>query len=497
MTTDLARRTAWIVGALVLVRLIVAAFTPLAFDEAYYWTWSKHLQGGYYDHPPMVAFIIRLGTMIAGDTQLGVRLVSILLALPMSWAVYRTAQMLFAYDRIASASAIFLNATLVVSVGTIITTPDSPLMVASAFVLYALAKVLTTGRGVWWLGVGVAVGLALLSKYTALYFGAAILIWLLLAKDLRRWLATPWPYLGALLSLAIFSPVLFWNADHQWVSFIKQLGRAQIRTWSLNYFAELVPVQFGFATPSVFILGVLGLYALSRRNDVGRGARVLIATSVLTLFCYMAWHSFHERVEGNWLAPVYPAFAIAAAYAAYGTGWTGRLQKLVHGCRRSALAVGIILFALLILQLCTGIFTLFKRDGSVRAVGIGWPAMARDIEAAREVLGATCVLANDYGTTSMLMFYLPKGSCIAQYSGRIRWENLPEPDDALLRGRVLMVGMRNADTILQDKYARTERLQDLTRTRLGAVIETYELDLLERAKGATLDRSPPPEIVAR
>ena len=71
------------------LRLVAAAFTPITFDEAYYWMWSKHLAGGYYDHPPMVAVVIRLGTLIAGDTELGVRLVSILLALPMSWAVYR------------------------------------------------------------------------------------------------------------------------------------------------------------------------------------------------------------------------------------------------------------------------------------------------------------------------------------------------------------------------------------------------------------------------
>ena len=81
--------------ALVAVRLVAAALTPLTFDEAYYWMWSKHLAGGYYDHPPMVALVIRLGTMIAGDTELGVRLVSILLALPMSWAVYRAAAILF------------------------------------------------------------------------------------------------------------------------------------------------------------------------------------------------------------------------------------------------------------------------------------------------------------------------------------------------------------------------------------------------------------------
>ena len=77
--------------ALVALRLVAAAWTPITFDEAYYWVWSKHLAGGYYDHPPMVALVIRAGTMIAGDTELGVRLVSILLALPMSYAVYRSA----------------------------------------------------------------------------------------------------------------------------------------------------------------------------------------------------------------------------------------------------------------------------------------------------------------------------------------------------------------------------------------------------------------------
>src|ERR1700716_4540676 len=81
--------------ALVALRLVAAAWTPLTFDEAYYWVWSKHLAGGYYDHPPAVAAVIRLGTLIAGDTELGVRLFSILLALPMSWAVFRTTSILF------------------------------------------------------------------------------------------------------------------------------------------------------------------------------------------------------------------------------------------------------------------------------------------------------------------------------------------------------------------------------------------------------------------
>ena len=163
--------------ALVALRLVAAAFTPITFDEAYYWMWSKHLAGGYYDHPPMVAVAIRLGTMLAGDTELGVRLASILLALPMSWAMYRTAAILFGGRRVAATAALLLNVTLMAAVGTLIVTPDSPLLVASSFVLFFLAKVLETGRGAWWLAVGAAVGAALLSKYTSLFFGPAILIW--------------------------------------------------------------------------------------------------------------------------------------------------------------------------------------------------------------------------------------------------------------------------------------------------------------------------------
>src|SRR5271156_5180295 len=106
----LARNTCLTVLALVVLRLAAAIWTPLTFDEAYYWTWSKHLAGGYYDHPPMVAIVIRLGTMIAGDTELGVRMVSVLLALPMSWAVWRTAKILFGSDRVAATATLLLNA---------------------------------------------------------------------------------------------------------------------------------------------------------------------------------------------------------------------------------------------------------------------------------------------------------------------------------------------------------------------------------------------------
>src|SRR6202162_6153194 len=136
----LVRNTAVTVLALVSLRLVAAAWTPLTFDEAYYWMWSKHLAFGYYDHPPGVAVLIRLGTMIAGDTEVGVRVVSILLALPMSFALYRTAAILFGGQRVAATATILLNVTPMAAVGTLIVTPDSPLLVAASFVLFFLAK---------------------------------------------------------------------------------------------------------------------------------------------------------------------------------------------------------------------------------------------------------------------------------------------------------------------------------------------------------------------
>src|SRR5215831_19217122 len=263
----LVRNTSLTILALVVLRLAAAAVTPLTFDEAYYWVWSKHLAGGYYDHPPMVAFVIRAGTMIAGDTEFGVRLVSVLLALPMSYAVYRAAAILFGGTRLAANAAILLNVTLMAAVGTLIVTPDAPLLVASSFVLFFLAKVLETGRGAWWLAVGAAVGCALLSKYTALLFGPAILIWLVAVPKQRRWLISPWPYLGGLVAFALFAPVVYWNSQHQWVSFLKQIGdRVAFEDFHPRFIAELVPTQLAFATPFVFILGAMGLHALFRRK---------------------------------------------------------------------------------------------------------------------------------------------------------------------------------------------------------------------------------------
>ncbi len=492
------RNTALAILALTALRLVAAAWTPLTFDEAYYWMWSRHLAFGYYDHPPMVALVIRAGALVAGDTEFGVRLVSILLALPMSLAVYRTASILFGGVRVGATAAIFLNVTLMAAVGTMIVTPDAPLLVASSFVLFFLAKVLESSRGAWWLAVGAAGGAALLSKYTALFFGPAILIWLLAVPRLRRWLLTPWPYLGGLVSLLMFAPVILWNADHHWVSVLKQMtGRARFEDFRPAFIAELIPTQIAFATPLVFILGAMGLYALIRRKVGAQPSRLLIDAMFWTITLYFVWHSLHARVEANWFAPVYPAFVIAAAVAAHLVPWGRHAQRLAGFCLRWALPVGTLMFVLLIVQANTGLLSGYRRDATVRSVGVGWRELAARIDAVRAQVGATCILAPDYGTTSWLAFYLPRGTCVVQPIQRIRWVNMGEPDPATLAGPLLHVDeLRPAELpYVRGHFARVERVAELQRKRGPLVVETYVLDLLREPKGEVLDRAPPPELL--
>ena len=155
---------------------------------------------------------------------------------------------------------------------------------------------------------------------------------------------------------------------------------------------------------------------------------------------------------------------------------------------------GIVMFALLIVQANTGALSGYRRDATVRSVGVGWRELAGEIEAVRVRTGATCVLAPDYGTTGWLAFYLPKGTCVAQQSQRIRWVNMPEPDTSQLAGKLLYVHEVWPIDPPEGHVAPIEKVAEIPRKRGPLTIETYALDLLEGPKGDVFDRSPPPEL---
>jgi hypothetical protein len=153
------------------------------------------------------------------------------------------------------------------------------------------------------------------------------------------------------------------------------------------------------------------------------------------------------------------------------------------------------MFAALIVQANTGVLSGYRRDATVRSVGVGWRALAAEIEAVRAQAGASCILAPDYGTTAWLAFYLPRGTCVVQQGQRIRWVNMGEPDPKLLAGKLLYVDelRGDGDLLLNEIFSQVTRVAEVPRKRGPLVIETYGIDLLEGAKRDVLDRSPPPE----
>ena len=426
-------------AVLTALRLVVAAATNLAPDEAYYWVWSRVLQPGYLDDSPMVALFIRLGTGIAGPTPLGVRLLGPLATALGSVLLWRAARDFFPHSpTVGPAAAALINATLLFGVGSVVMTPDTPLLLFWTLGLFALGRLLASGDGRWWWLAGLAAGLALDSKYTAILFVVAVGLWLLLSANGRPWLRRPEPWLGLLLALLLFAPVLAWNALHHWASFLKQGGR--VGAWrpaaALGFQAELLGGQIGLFTPLVFVLAVAGSGRLAARAwREGAPAAELLSLLTLVPAALFVQHAFGDRVQGNWPAVLYPSSLLAAAALA-DPPWPG--------LRAPAVLLGLTITGLVYVQALAQPFALPVRlDPSLRALS-GWGRMADRIAGIGRQDDAGFVAAGNYGEASQLAF-LGRGPLPVVGAGpRWRLFRLP-PAGPTIAGRIgLLLERRGA-----------------------------------------------------
>ncbi len=474
---------------LTLCKFWVAAYTPLAFDEALYWRYSKHLAAGFIDHPFMNPLMIRIGTDLFGDTPFGVRFMAVALSLPASWAVWRAAEALFPDTAIGADAGLLFNLTVVASTGSIVATSDQLVVSAACFILLCLAKLNQTGKGYWWLAVGAAVGLGLCCKYTTVFFGVGILAWLAAVPERRKWLLSPWAWGGGAAALLVFSPVLLWNAAHHWESFVYQAGRLTVYDWSGRYVVEFILDLIALATPPIFILGLIGLLIRSR-TTADYAARWLIGLLIAPMLVYFLWHSTHVRVQGNWPEPIYPAFAVAAAYAvrSHGDG-KGRAASWVRWSYRIATPFGIAVAAILYLEVTTGFLPLGAHDLRARALGVGWPSLGREIDAVRVRSGAGAIITTDYTLTGWIKFYLPSRAPVDQIDERVRWTNEPTPDPRVFAGPILYICDHSCWKLprVAIKFRSVERLPDLSRISKGAAVSHYQIYKLTGPIGQIFD----------
>lgn len=477
----------WLVALLAVtaLRLLVAAIVPLAPDEAYYWVWSRVLQPGYLDHPPMVALFIRAGTALAGENAFGIRLMGPLSIAVASVLLARAADALYPERRSGVWAAALFNATLLVGVGGLLATPDLPLLVFWTAALWALAKLHVTGDGRWWLGFGILAGLALVSKYTAVLLGVGVVIWLLASRPAWRWWRDWRLYAGGVLAALVFAPVLAWNAANDWASFAKQGGRAGVDEAgiSLRFLGELIGGQIGLATPIVFVLCVAGVgvaaWAWLRRGDP---AAALLAFTVLPGTALFLWQATGSRVQGNWPAILYPAACIAAvAYAP---------AALVRW-RRPAVVLGGALALIVYVQSAFAPLPLPRRQDPTLARLGGWDAFAAAVEAERTRLGASFVAAEEYGLASQLALRLPAGVPVIALHHRWALFDLPRPAPGVT-GMLVQSERRDSapDWPGAEPVVRAEG--SLRRARQGIEAERYRV-----FRVATLPGLPPAAVLPR
>ncbi|GAB6854705.1 ArnT family glycosyltransferase [Asaia astilbis] len=438
---------------LTLLRLALAASLGVTPDEAYYWLWSRGLQGGYLDHPPMIALWIRLGTTLFGEGPLGIRIGGPLSALFGSVALCWAGRDLLASRAAGYRAALLLNATLMLGLGSATATPDTPLVFFLAWVLWALGRLIATGKPIWWLAVGVFFGLAFDSKYTAVLPALGCGIWALGTPAIRRhglWLVG-----GCVAGLVAITPVLAWNAAHHWASFVKQGGRAG--DWhplrALNFLAELTGGQIGLATPLIFILFGIGLVWCLKRSGTQSVPRLLACLCVVPIAVFVQ-HAFGGRVQANWPVVLYPAVALAAAA-------TGRRIGLACG-------LGLVLTGLVTLQGIAAPVPLSAHHDVIARQTADWSGLSERLH--KELPDGEALVAGDYALASILAYQGP-GHRVFSYDKRWAFlkRDLQHPNSAALV-------LRESETPdLPASWLGPERARRVCRMLRGAPMICYKL----------------------
>ena len=382
----------WVIGVAAVLRLAMAAVVPLVPDEAYYWEWSRHLAAGYFDHPPMIALLIRAGTVIAGDTAFGVRCVVVVVGTIATVAAVTLAQR-FGGVIAARRAAWAVLAMPLAGAGLVLATPDVPLLAALALGLLAVDLALTSTRIWWWLVAGIALGLGLTSKYTAVLFGVGIALALLARRDLREQWRRPGPYVAIAVAALVFLPVVIWNANHDWVSFRFQLQHGLVPKGHSSVWGRelsLIGGQLGLVSPILFVLIIMAVARALRR---GAAQRVFVVAGVATFIAaFFVYSAARRSVEPNWLAPAVLAWTIVwAAGRAVTTRW-----------EKAGLALGVVLVVAIYVQVIVPFLPLpARRDPT--AQGAGWASLALEVDGAKQ---GAWLATNRYQDAAELAFHL-------------------------------------------------------------------------------------------
>ena len=312
------RLSFWIITAFTaILRLLVIGRIGLTGDEAHYWTYTRYPQLSYFDHPPLVAWLINIFTTVFGNSEFAVRLPAVLIFAAVSYLLYRLTTKLFS-EKTAFWTVALLNVMPVFSfLGAVMTIPDTPLSLFWIVFIYVFHKLITENKPYYWYVLGITLGLALLSKYNAVLLPVSAFIYLAFSKEHRFHLKRKEPYIALLIALAVFMPVVIWNIENGFASFGFQLRHGlggNVPHFSFGLLAKCLGAQAAYVSPVIFIALWWALFAGARRGIVKDDGRYLLlfSFSAPTLLVFNAIACFNEILP-HWPAMGYLLLVPAAA----------------------------------------------------------------------------------------------------------------------------------------------------------------------------------------
>lgn len=295
------------------VHLAIAALVPLFDDEAYYALWARDLALGYYDHPPMIAYMIRMGTNLFGETTFGIRLFSVIGSVVSGYLVGDiTRRMSGDAVHLPVLATTFYNLNLLVFALGSFATPDAPSTLFWIAALWAAMRAInmppdTRSAMLWWACTGLLIGFGGLSKFTNAFLALGLLAYLVATLKGRVYLLTHLPYISVVAAILPLLPYLFWNLQNNWLGLERQGARLVASSYSTRYLGEYAALLLLAPTPLVTWFAFRALKAPPKDS-------ALLAWSSFPLLLYFAYHATHAQIQANWIVPLQAVFAIPAAF---------------------------------------------------------------------------------------------------------------------------------------------------------------------------------------
>lgn len=486
---------ALIIAAMTVLRIVYASAIELRTDEAYYWTWSKEGALSFLDHPPGIAWLIRFGTAIFGDTALGVRFGGIVAMLVTQLLLADIVRRLTHDVRAVVFALLMPEAALYYGLLMAKVAPDVAMIPLATAMIWSLVRLAQSGDGRWWLAAGLIGGLALVSKFTVVMFAPAVAAFLLVPDWRWRWLRSPYPWLAVLIAIAVFSPVLIWNAQHDWASFRFQGVRATTSYGiSLRTIGDYIGLQFGLVGFVMLPVVLFGLVMTAWRGYRTREpVAILLSTAVLVPFAYFFVKSLTLRVGDTWPMFMWPVGFAAAAVNLVMMSREGRPARLIrasHFWLRTAVVSGIAFVVVVFLYYVAAPWNLLGRIDPIGAEA-GYEQVAARAQAALDETGATWIATTDYRTYAMMRWLFRGRVPVIEIVERGRFMDFRDPGMDRIRGHAgIYVGREpdNRSSLWANIPARRETLGQVERRWRGLVMDTYAI---EKLTGWTPELSPP------